>query len=139
MDLSKAILANLQEVGDRRAKLLEEAEMHLNKASISCRSINFVELEPDILLTWAKFHYSRGNVELAKIHLDEALYIANRCEYKLIQADIHNFIAYIAKKENDALAAKQHATLALEIARCDGSSLSYKPAMDTAIELMKGL
>jgi hypothetical protein len=139
LGLSKAILANLPKDRDKRAKSLEEAEIHLRKATTSCRSINLVVLEPDILLTWARIHFIRENIAQAKIHANEALYLANRCEFKLIQADIHNFIAYMAKKENDSLTAKEQATLALEIARCNGSSISYKPAMDTAMEILRNL
>jgi hypothetical protein len=137
--LGKAIIANLPKKPAQRFKLLEEAEALLQRATMSCRSINLVEQEPDILLAWAILHKAEGNIKQAKIHANEALYLANRCEYKLKQADIHNFIAYIAKNENDSLTTKEHATLALEIARCNGSSLSYKPAMDIAIELLKGL
>jgi len=42
-------------------KLLIEAEPHLTEALTRCRRINLIELEPDILLAWAKWHYLQGN------------------------------------------------------------------------------
>jgi hypothetical protein len=139
LNLSRAILANVPKKGNKMTNPLKEAEIFLHKASISCHSINLVEYEPDIILMWARIHFMRGNIEQAKIHANEALYLANRCEYRLKQADIHNFIAYIAKEEKDALTARKHATLALEIARCDGASRCYKPTMNTAIEIINTL
>jgi tetratricopeptide (TPR) repeat protein len=72
---------------------LKEAESHLNEALIRDRRINLVEIEPDILLELAKLRFAQGDKEEALKLAKEALEIADRCQYRLKQADIHNFLA----------------------------------------------
>jgi tetratricopeptide (TPR) repeat protein len=111
---------------------LKEAEEHLNEALVRDRRINLVDLEPDILLELAKLRFVRVNkVEALKL-ANEALGIADRSEYRLKQADIHNFLAefYIDAKDFDK--AKEHIKIAKERAEC-----GYKPAMDKAEKLDK--
>ena len=52
-----------------------------------------VDHEPDILLAWARWHLAQGNRDEARQQAAEALAIAERCEYRLEQAEIHNFLA----------------------------------------------
>src|SRR5437016_177163 len=93
---------------DDSRKSLIEAETHLTDALTRCRRINLVELEPDILLAWAKWHQLQGNVAQARADAGEALAIADRCEYRLKQADIHNFLARLALDAGDRAAARRH-------------------------------
>ncbi len=98
-----------------------------------------MELEPDILLAWARWHHVKGNKQEAQDHAEEALSIADRCEYRLKQADIHNFLARLdleAGKKKDAI---RHAQTAHERAWCDGPPHCYKPALDEARRLLKEL
>ncbi len=114
-----------------------EARQHLSDALIGCRRINLVELEPDILLAWARWHYASGNVKQAQEYADEALSIANRCEYRLKQADIHNFLAQWELGAGNTAEARQHAEIAKERAWCDGPPHCYKPALDEAERLLQ--
>jgi hypothetical protein len=66
---------------------------------------------------------------------DEALSIADRCEYRLKQADIHNFLAQLALDEENPVEARRHAEIARERAWCDGPPHCYKPALDEAERL----
>jgi hypothetical protein len=106
---------------------------------VRCRSINMVDLEPDILLAWARWHRLKGNLEPAREHAEEALTIADRCEYRLKQADIHNFLARLALDAGDREAARRHAEIARERAWCDGPPHCYKPALDEAERLLQAI
>jgi tetratricopeptide (TPR) repeat protein len=130
---------------------LDEAETHLTKALTRCRRINLVELEPDILLAWARWHQAQGNADQARQDAGEALAIADRCEYRLKQADIHNFLARLAWERVDELRgmgdgagaaqalaeAREQAEVAKERAWCDGPPHCYKPALEEAERLLE--
>ena len=116
----------------QRDTLLAEAEQHLAEALTRCRRINMVDHEPDILLSWARWNRARGNTKEAVEYAQEALAIADRCEYRLNQADIHNFLARLALDAGGRQAARHHAEIARERAWCDGPPHSYKPALEEA-------
>lgn len=113
---------------------LGEAERHLNEALLRDRRINLVELEPDILLELAKLRFKQGRKEEALRLAEEALGIADRCEYRLKQADIHNFLAEFYMDAKDFSKAKEHVEIAKERAEC-----GYKPAIKKAEELERRL
>ena len=113
-------------------EVLSRAENHLNEALVRDRRINLVALEPDILLEHAKLRFKRGNKEEALKLAKEALEIADRSEYRLKQADIHNFLAEFYLDAKDFVKAKEHLKIAKERAEC-----GYKPAMDKAEKLAK--
>jgi hypothetical protein len=58
----------------------------------------------------------------------EALEIAERCGYRLVQADCHNFLAQLALEEGDLQKAQEHAETARERAWCDGPPHRYEAA-----------
>ncbi len=116
---------------------LVAAETHLNEALTRCRRINLVELEPDILLEWARWHRLRQEPEAARQQAQAALNIADRSEYRLKQADIHNFLAQLALDSGDIKNARHHATIGRERAECDGDPYWYKPAVEEAERLLR--
>lgn len=118
---------------------LNEGETHLTEALKRCRKINLVELEPDILLSWARWYQAKGNRDAALEQADEALSIADRCEYRLNQADIHNFLAALEMEEGNHDAAVEHAMTGYERAWCDGPPHAYQPALDEAKRLLDEL
>lgn len=136
--LGAALVAQAEGVEDMRSPLAE-AEAHLTEAITSCRKINLVELEPDILLTWAKWHRFSGNAAQARADANEALAIADRCEYRLKQADIHLFLARLAMDAGQREQARQHATTAHARAWCDGPPHCYKPVLDAAAQLLAAI
>ena len=95
-----------------------------------------VEDEPDILLAWAQWHRAKGNAQEAQTYAEEALAIADRCEYRLKQAEIHNFFAQsrwtraIARRR----AKKQKSP---KSARGVSPPHCYKTALDKAGENLK--
>jgi tetratricopeptide (TPR) repeat protein len=123
----------------KQDKLLAEAETHLTEALTRCGRINKVELEPDILLAWAGWHKAKGKGQEAKKQAEEALAIADRCEYRLKQAEIHNFLAKQAMEAGDRKTAQQHAETAYERAWCAGPPHCYKPALEQAEKMLKQL
>ncbi len=134
--LGAALVALASGKKDRQTKSLAEAEGHLTEAIDRCRRINLVDHEPDILLAWARWHRARGNPQQAREHAEEALAIADRCEYRLKQADAHNLLARLALDGGEPDVARQHAEIARERARCDGRPHCYKPALEEAERLL---
>ena len=120
-------------------KDLDDAAAHLTDALIRCRRTNLVEFEPDILLAWAYWHSARGNPQEARAQAEEALAIADRCEYRLAQAEIHNFLARLTLEAGEREAARGHAEVARERAWCDGPPYCYKVALDEAEETLREL
>jgi tetratricopeptide (TPR) repeat protein len=131
-----ALVALASEDKSQRSKRLAEAEDRLNEALRGCRRINLVYLEPDILLAWARWHRAKENVTGARKYAEEALAIADRCEYRLKQAEIHNFLSRLALDEGDSETAKEHAEKGRERAWCDGPPHCYKPALEEAERLL---
>jgi tetratricopeptide (TPR) repeat protein len=142
--------------GDRGVggeSLLAQAETHLTQALTRCRRINMVDLEPDILLAWARCQRAGGDPAQARQNAEEALVIADRCEYRLVQAEIHNFLARLALERaaklgevgDDAAAAqalgeaRRHTEIARERAWCDGPPHAYGPALDEAERLLAAI
>jgi tetratricopeptide (TPR) repeat protein len=110
----------------------KKAEDHLKEALIRDRKINLLYLEPDILLEFAKVRFKQGHKEEALKLANEALEIADRCEYRLKQADIHNFLAEFYLNAKEFSKAKEHMKIAKERTEC-----GYVPAMKKAEGLEK--
>ena len=111
---------------------LHEAEKHLNEALIRDRKINLVELEPDILLELAKLRFKQNRKPEALKSAHKAMQIADRCEYRLKQADIHNFLSEFYIDAVDLAKAREHCEIANERAAC-----GYKPALEKTDKLLE--
>jgi tetratricopeptide (TPR) repeat protein len=110
------------------------AEKHLTEALTRDRKINLVELEPGILLEFAKLRFKENHKEEALKFAVEALQIADRCEYRLKQADIHNFLAEFYLNAGDLEQAREHGEIAKERAEC-----GYKPALEKAEKMLSDI
>lgn len=121
------------------AQSTPEAEHHLVESLTRCRRISMVDHEPDILLAFARLHLAANDHVRVLAHAREALAIANRCEYRLVQVDCHNVLARLAIASHDRATAIRHAKIARERAWCDGPPHCYKPALDDADELIRSL
>ena len=108
-----------------------EAEKHLTEALTRDRKINLVELEPDILLEFAKLRFKENHKKGALKFAEEALQIADRCEYRLKQADIHNFLAEFYLDTGDLEKAREHGEIAKGRAEC-----GYRPALEKAEKML---
>ena len=124
-----------------RTSHLTKAETCLSEALTHCRRIQLVESEGDILLALARWHRLKDDAAQAAKLAHEALDIADRCEYRLQQADIRNFLAQLALEREEPTAAREHAEIARERALCDEPEHNpvhcYKPAIDEADRLLK--
>ena len=101
---------------------------------------NLIELEAPILLEHAKLEIERSESEpsttKSKQLALEALRVADRCEYRLQQAEIHNFLAVLFLRIDDLPKARHHCESAKERASCgvdpSTSPYYYKPAYEEA-------
>ncbi|HEY0171635.1 MAG TPA: TIR domain-containing protein [Pyrinomonadaceae bacterium] len=118
---------------------LNAAAEHLGEALARCRRINLVEIEPNILLGWARWFRAHGNAHESQTHAEEALAIADRCEYRLAQAEIRNFLAWAALEAGEREVARAHAEVARERAWCDGPPYCYRVALDEAEGMLREL
>jgi len=122
----------------------EDAEFNLQKALNACRRMSLADSEPDVLLWLAKVRYknvdSNPNIadEVNRL-ATEALSLADRCGYRLKQADIHNFLAQWELDIGDSSKARMHAEIAKERAWCDGPPYSYKVALEEAERILSKL
>jgi tetratricopeptide (TPR) repeat protein len=114
-----------------------ESETHLTEALTRCRRVNLIEIEPNILVAFARWHRAANNHPLALAHVQEALALADRCEYRLVQADCHNLLAQLALDSGNRATAIHEAEIAKERAFCDGPPHYYKPAYDEAESILK--
>jgi tetratricopeptide (TPR) repeat protein len=115
---------------------LVQAEPHLEEALRRCRRINLIELEPNILLELARLRHAQGRAEALSL-AREALDIADRCQYRLVQADCHNFLAELALEAGDTQKAQEHAEIARERAWCDGPPHRYEATFQEAERLLE--
>ena len=134
--MGAALVAVAGEKKGGQSKPLADAERHLTEAINRCRRINLLDLEPDILLAWARWRRARGDPQQARRDAEEALAITDRCEYRLKQADARNLLAQLALDDGDSKAARQHAKIARDHAWCGGPPHCYKPALDEAEGLL---
>jgi tetratricopeptide (TPR) repeat protein len=135
--LSESLLKISLEKND--TLILNETESHLNNAYTRCRRFSLVFYEPGIMLTMARLYLARDNTFQAMKYAEDALYLADRCQYKLYQAEIHNFLAHMALERKDYTDVKEHANIAYKKAFCDGPKHCYKKALDEAEALLRGL
>ncbi|HWR26302.1 MAG TPA: hypothetical protein VN316_00325, partial [candidate division Zixibacteria bacterium] len=113
---------------------LPESEKHLEESSIRDRKINLIEFEPNILLELAKLRLKQNRKPEALKFAQEGLKIADRCEYRLKQADIHNFLTEFYLDAGDYTKAREHGEIAKERAGC-----GYVPALEKAEKLLKDI
>ncbi len=113
---------------------LPEAEKHLNDALIRDRKINMVDLESNILLELAKLKFTQNQKLESLKFAEESLLIADRCEYRLKQADIHNFLSEFYLDAGNLPKAREHGEIAKERAGC-----GYVPALEKAEKLLKAI
>lgn len=122
---------------ERRNRFLTEAELLLTEALTRCRQSDLVELEASILLNWARWHRFEGDLQLTKSMAEQALDIATRCEYRLEQAEIYNFLGRLAFEEGNNNQTYQYAQQAIEHAQCDISLYCYRNALEEAQHLLQ--
>ena len=111
---------------------LDEAERYLRDALSRCRRNDLVGFEPDLLLTWARWHRLAGKQEAASRIARDALAIADRCDYRLKKAEAHNLLARLSMEAGETRTAQGSAEIAWNCADCDGQEWCYKPARDEA-------
>ena len=114
--------------------ILDKAENHSLKALNLSHNINLIEMEADILLELGKIRILQKKENEALYLTNEALKIADRCEYRLQQADIHLFLAQLSLDQSDIISARKEADIAIERASC-----GYKPTLLKAQKLKESI
>lgn len=130
--IGAALVALANEPGENPKARRDEADRYLTDALARCRRADLVGFEPDLLLTWAKWHHLAGKSDKAVEIARDALAVADRCEYRLKQAEIHNFLSQVALKAGRKDEARASAGIAKERALCDGPPNAYMPALEKA-------
>jgi len=136
--LGAAKTALAAEDGGAKTLLAGEAEGHLSEALQRCRRINLVDHEPDILLAWARLHRLGGRDAPARIAAEDGLRIAERCEFRLQQAELNLFLAQLAHDDGDQAQAHILAQKARDLAFCDGPPHCCQVVLDQANALLTG-
>jgi len=122
---------------------LEQSENSLREALHQCRRIELVEVEAELLLELARVQYRQAAATNAlpgshtRALVDDAIAIADRCQYRLQQADIHNFLAQWELNAVNIAEAREHAEIAKERAWCDGPPHRYEAAFQEAERLLR--
>ena len=119
----------------QRDQLLAEANQQLQEALDRCRQTHTVDYEADLLLACARLHIAQRDADTALTLANEALAIACRAGFCLLQADIHTALAQILLLHRSPK-AEEHAKAAVEVATCEGSPYCYAPALMRAKQVL---
>jgi tetratricopeptide (TPR) repeat protein len=94
-----------ESIAVKSSNKLEAAERCINESLCRCRSVNLVELEPDILVTHARLEWAKISSQSEEMRsdslpsiektLEEAQEIAQRAGYRLKLADLHLFCGQV--------------------------------------------
>jgi hypothetical protein len=115
---------------------MNELGRKITEAARIAENMGAFEFEGLILACRARWHYIGGRRDLALSDVDEALEIAERSEYRLQEAEIHNLRAWFALGDGECAETIRHAECARERARCDGPPWYYKAAFEEAERLL---
>lgn len=123
---------------------LGEAQANLETALQDCRRIRLAQLEPGAILGLARVHFAlipagSEHVTQALRYAEDALLAADRGQYRLQQADIHNFLAALALSRGELTDARDHAKQARTLALCDGIPYAYQSGLSEAKRLLESL
>jgi tetratricopeptide (TPR) repeat protein len=130
--MGEVLIREILEQGPLPEELHRQAETHLIDALDGCRRIRLLELEPNVHLALARLYHARGQDQERSLHAAEALAVAERSEYRLALADIHNFLAQVAFEGHRMQEAHGHARSAYRLAWCDGPPFAYHRGLHTA-------
>lgn len=122
---------------------LSHKDFHANKyledALNQCRKVSLIEIEGDILLTWAEWYRLSGNYLSAKKFAEDGLVLAKRCHYRTREADAENMLAAIALDRAEYEVIRLHAQKAYQLSWCDGPSHSYYLGLQKAQAMLTQL
>lgn len=126
---------------------LDESEQLLSEALVACRKMNYIEIEPDMLLEMGRlrlFQYQKELNESKKMILkkeldsftSEALNLAQISSFRLKQVDIYLFMAEYSLKMRLFQQAIEYAHIGSNLAWCDGPPHSYAYTVDAFKQLI---
>ena len=115
---------------------MREAATHLQEILARRQRSGIVELEPEVLLLWARHHLAAGETTEALHSARDALALAERYGHRLMQADIHCFLAALRRGQGQGRAALEHARAARDLAVGDNPDFAYRPALEEAESLL---
>ncbi len=113
---------------------LEKAEEYINNALSRCKRITLTTEEATIMLELARIKRLQFNFKDSYNIAQDALKIADRCKYRLQQADIHLFLAQLALDGKEKISALTEVNMAIERASC-----GYKPTYLKAKKLKRSI
>jgi tetratricopeptide (TPR) repeat protein len=131
-----AMLARAQANSTQAQGLLSSAADCLSDALTECRRINLLEFEPELLLTWAKWHRAHGDAPIASQYAEQALILSRRSGYRLKEADILNCCGELALDAGHVATGRRLVEQARDLAFCDGHPYVYQMAFDSSRRLL---
>jgi len=121
----------------RRDELLTQAKVDLDSCMLQSGRARLLTEQVNAALVMAEWQQVKGDMRQARMLAESALLLADRCEYRLCQADIHNFLAQQDLDEGKRDSGRVHAETAKERAWCNGPPYCYMPALIEAERLLK--
>lgn len=116
------------------------ARTHIDRALQNCRASNYVEIEPDILLTQARWELlAQDNLSESIAHAKTALLIANVHGYKFKQSEILCFLGEVSLSNGDRGVAKEYGVNAFNSAWCEGPPYYHKNIVTRSKKLLESI
>lgn len=135
--LGSALTRLAVQKSEQNREQLREADAVLAEALKRCRQIDMVDYEANILLACARLSYAKGDCTQAKTVCVEALSITNRSGFRVLRADVRNFLAVLELEEGHWQQAIEQAQSAKKDANCNGGPYCYRSASNLADSLLE--
>ena len=127
-----ALIAEQRPVAPSDQEHDQPTQARLDETLARCRRSNMVELEARALFAGAAHSLAEQSVQDCFRQLQHAMVLADRCQLRLLQADLRNFAARFFLQRGDRAGAQRHAEAARDLVYCDDPRFSYRPALDAA-------
>ena len=133
--LARALtMAAAEETGaTERADLLEEAMREVVTALRLAWRRNIFAYEPELRWTRALVFEARGDQDRALAEATVALRMAERCQSRLVKADIHQLLARLRQQRDEIDLVQFHQEQCRDMAWCDGPPHCYKAGLDASL------
>jgi hypothetical protein len=127
----------IEDDSERPGQYFNVAGELISDALISSRRTQFIEIQPDILLTRAEWLGTQGQLDEANASAQRSLEISAASEYRFKQAEAHLFLGGFALQCKQNRDAKSHAVAAERLAFASGPPYCYMVVLERARKLVR--